>query len=188
MNILVDWLPEAVEVHGKEYAVNSDFRPALRTILAFESNQLTFEEKYAVMLQNLYPVIPDDMLGAFNVGMRFLNGGKVSDEEEDNPRLYSFEKDANLIFAAFRQTHGIDLNSVNLHWWAFLALFMDLGSETAFCQLVGLRKRVKNGTATKDERKMARDMGDSFEVPEYDDRTLEEREQEAEFMASLGGK
>lgn len=127
--------------------------------------------------------MPNDARAALEQANLFLNGGKVSDDEgESGPRLYSFSKDANFIFSAFRQTHGIDLEVTDLHWWKFLALFMDLGSETTFCNLIGLRKRIKNGTATKDERQIAREMGQIFEVPEPDTRTLEEKEKEAEFL------
>jgi hypothetical protein len=156
-------------------------------ILAFEDDQLTNAEKQMIMLQNLYPEPIEDVKTAFEQGMKFLDGGKVNEEEDNGPRLFSFEKDASLIFSAFRQTHGIDLETAELHWWKFLALFMDLGADTAFCNLVGLRKRVKNGTASKEEKAMAREMGDMFDVPEPDTRTPEEREQEAEFMRMVNG-
>jgi hypothetical protein len=156
-------------------------------ILAFEDDQLTNAEKQMIMLQNLYPEPIEDVQTALEMGMKFLDGGKVNEEEDNGPRLFSFEKDASLIFSAFRQTHGIDLETAELHWWKFLALFMDLGADTAFCNLVGLRKRVKNGTASKEEKAMAREMGDMFDVPEPDTRTPEEREQEAEFMRMVNG-
>jgi hypothetical protein len=41
---------------------------------------------------------------------------------------------------------------------------------------------VKTGKATKEERQAAREMGNLFEVPEIDNRSLEEKEQEAEFL------
>lgn len=113
----------------------------------------------------------------------FLNGGEVAESDDEIPmRLYSFAKDASFIYAAFRATHGIDLTSADLHWWSFLALFMDLGSETTFCQLVSLRKRIKTGKATKYEREAAREMGELFEVPEVDTRTFEQKEAEDRFM------
>jgi hypothetical protein len=118
-----------------------------------------------------------------------LNGDKTGNDDEPGLRLYSFSKDADFIFAAFRQTHGIDLQKVDLHWWEFLALFMDLGADTTFCQLVNLRKRVKTGKATKEEKQAARDMGDAFDIPEADTRTLDEKEAEAEFLKLVqGGK
>jgi hypothetical protein len=175
-----------VEINGIEYPINSDFRTCLRVILAFEDDELTGYEKQLLMLSNLYPEPIEDTQAAIEIGMKFLNGGKTGEDEEGGPRLYSFEKDANFIFAAFKQTHGIDLDTEDLHWWKFLALFMDLGSETTFCNLVGLRKKIKTGKATKEEKQTAEEMGDMFDIPEPDTRTPDERDKEAEFMRMIG--
>ena len=183
MNLLIDTLPTAVEIDGKEYEINSSFRDCLRIILAWEDPELTSYEKQMIMLQLLYPQPIENTKTAIDRAIQFLNGGKIYDGEgSDSPRLYSFAKDANLIFAAFRQTHGIDLETTEMHWWKFLALFMDLGADTAYCNLVNMRKRVKDGTATKEENKAARDMGDAFDIPESDTRSLEERAQDDEFF------
>jgi hypothetical protein len=185
VNILTSALPVTVDINGERYLINTDFRAALRVILAFEDPDLTAQEKQIVMLSNLYPVVPSDVSGALEQANLFLNAGKPYGEGEAGPRVYSFAKDANYIFAAFRQTHGIDLETAELHWWKFLALFMDLGSETTFCQLIGLRKRLKTGKASKEERQAAREMGDILDVPDIDDSTLEEREAEAAFMEAV---
>lgn len=182
MNILTDELPVTVEITHTEYHINYDFRSCLRIILAFEDDSLTPQEKYIVMLNNLYPKIPQDTQYAAVRARWFLNGGKEASENDEGLRLYSFSKDANFIFAAFRQTHGIDLSTADLHWWKFLALFMDLGQDTTFCQLISLRKRVKTGKATKEEKQAAEEMPELFDLPEPDTRTLEEKEAEAEFM------
>ena len=183
MNILTDVLPTAITVTDTEYKIDSDFRTCLKIILAFEDNELTPQEKQVILLSMLFVKMPRDIGQALAQANVFLNGGKVSEEDTvAHPRLYSFSKDANFIFAAFKQTHNIDLQIENFHWWKFLALFMDLGTETTFCQLISLRKRINAGTATKEERAAAREMGDIFEVPEVDDRTLEEKEAEIQFM------
>lgn len=188
MNILVDKLPEVLVIGGAEYPINSDFRPCLSTILAFEDPELVDAEKQQIMLTNLYVEIPEDVPNAQEQAMWFLNGGKDSSGESAGMRLYSFEKDAGLIFAAFRQTHGIDLQAIShLHWWEFMTLFMDLGQDTTFCSLTSLRKRVKTGKATKEERAAAREMGDMFNLPEVDDRTPEEKAAEREFLEAIGG-
>jgi len=187
MNILVEELPDAVEIDGVEIPINSDFRSCLRVILAFEDNELTAYEKYVVMLNNLFPEMPPDTTIAIKQALKFLNGGREDgDDGTPKPRVYSFSKDADLIFAAFYQTHGVDLQIADLHWWKFQALFMDLGADTAFCQLVNLRKRVKTGRATKEERRAAREMGAIFDVPELDTRTPDEREAEARFLELVG--
>lgn len=133
----------------------------------------------------VYVDMPQDIEQAIIKAHLFLNGGEITESDDPPMRLYSFAKDANYIFAAFRQTHGIDLQTTDLHWWKFLALFMDLGSETTFCQLVGLRKRIKTGKATKEERETAREMGEVFDVPDVDDRTLDEKEAEQDFLRKL---
>jgi Bacteriophage Gp15 protein len=188
-NILIDTLPEAVEIDGLAVPINTDFRACLRVILANEDAELTNVEKQVVLLDNLYPELPANVERAFEMGIKFLDGGMSGGEEADeNPlRLYSFRQDANLIFAAFRQTHGIDLESIeHLHWWKFLALFMDLGEKTTFVNLISLRKRLKTGKATKEERQMANEMRDMIDLDEPDTRSDEEREmdeaQEAEFI------
>lgn len=190
MNILVDKLPTSLEVNGVEYPIDSDFRSCLSTILAFEDTELAEVEKQHVLLTNLYEEIPEDTEAALEKAIWFLNGGRLSPDEEASPmRLYSFEKDSGLIFAAFRQTHGIDLQGIEyLHWWKFIALFLDLGQNTTFCELTSLRKRIKTGKATKEERAMARDMGEMFDLPDYDDRTLEEKEAERAFLEAVGGR
>ncbi len=187
MNILVDRLPISIEIDGKEYEINSDFRYCLSTILAFEDEELADIEKYQIMLLNLYKEIPEDLNEALQKAIWFLNcGNEKLDEEFSGMRLYSFQKDANYIFAAFKQTHNINLQTIEyLHWWEFMALFMDLGQDTTFCQLISLRKRVKTGKATKEEREIVREMGDVFDIPDYDDRTLEEKEAERLFLEAM---
>lgn len=191
MNILTEALPEAIEIDGQEYPINSDFRTCLRIIMAFEDEELTGYEKQLVMLQLLYKNIPENIQVATTQGVKFLDGGEVKVEEEGlepQPRLYSFSKDSGFIFSAFMQTHGIDLTSTeNLHWWKFLALFLDLGQDTTFCNLTSLRKKIKTGTATKEERQAARDMGEIFDIPEPDTRTLDEKMREEEFMRAVEG-
>lgn len=183
MNLLIDELPDLVEIDGSEYAIDTDFRACLRVILAFEDTELTNLEKWAILLNNLYPERPSDLRQAVEQALKFLDGGRKRDDDDvPGPRLYSFAQDASLIFAAFRQTHGIDLETAQLHWWKFLALFSDLGADTTFCNLVSLRKRLKTGRASKEERQAARELGEIVNLPEPGSRTLAEREQEAEFL------
>jgi hypothetical protein len=182
VNLLIDALPHSVEIGGREYPIHADFKTCLRVILACEDGELTSHEKQIVLLANLYPTLPPDAQAAIERANWLLNGGEEGGTGTSGPRVFSFAKDAKFIFAAFRSTHNIDLTAADLHWWQFLSLFMDLGSKTTFCQLVNLRKRVKTGKATKEERAAAREMADLFDLPDVDDRTLEEREVTENFF------
>lgn len=157
--------------------------------MAFEDEALTDYEKRLIMLRNLYKEIPENTTKAMELAGRFMNGGDTDGVAEPAPyRTYSFKQDARLIFAAFKQTHGVDLDKEDMHWWKFLALFADMGADTTFCGLVALRDRVKSGKATKQEREIARRMGESFEIEEIDDRTIEEREMELEFLQKINSR
>ena len=185
-NLLVSRPPESLNINGCDYPIDTDFKTCLLIMLAFEDNELTAAEKQMIMLDNLYQekILSDDIQEAIEKAVWFLDGGQASEEKDGSPspRVFSFSKDDRLIYAAFRQTHGIDLHTVELHWWQFISLFMDLGSDSVFCSLVGLRKRVKTGKASKEEHALAREMGSIFEVPETDTRTLEEKVKEREFV------
>lgn len=188
MNILTDAPPESVTIGTTEYPLQTDFRVCLKIIMAFEDADLTPQEKQLILLGNLYSVVPNDLEAALEHANWFLNGGKSNSTESDgasNPRVYSFAKDGNFIYAAFRQTHGIDLTTAQLHWWTFLALFMDLGQDTTFCQLTALRKRLKTGKATKEEKAAAREMGEMIDLPEIDDRSLDQKEAENDFLRKV---
>lgn len=192
VNILVDRLPTTVWVDGVEYSINPDFRACLRTILAFEDQELTTYEKQSIMLQNFYgKVIPPNVETAAKEAVKFLDGpiskGQKEQAETSNVgRLYSFKQDANLIFNAFKQTHGIDLEQTEtMHWWKFLVLFFDLGAETSFTELISLRRRIKTGKATKYEREAAREMGSMFHLEDCTSMSLEELEKSRIFMDAL---
>jgi len=181
MNILVETLPIAIEIDGHDYEINADFRSCLRIILAFEDPELATIEKQAILLENLYKEQPENIAMAFEQGIKFLNGGEDNQGDGPSLRLYSFDHDAQFIMAAFQQTHGIDLETIDMHWWKFMALFMDLGSETTFTSLMGLRKKLKTGKASKEERKAAAEMSEIVKLPDISIRSLEEREAEARF-------
>lgn len=185
MNVLVGPLPESVLVNGVEHKLRTDYRNALRVILAFEDSDVTPEEKGAIMLDNIFEEIPEDVNEAVRLASRFLDGTLEENEKmpkEDGLRLYSFAHDGNYIFSAFKQTHGIDLDTAQLHWWKFIALFMDLGQDTTFCNLISMRKRIKTGKASKEEQKEYRENRELYDLPEIDNRSLEERIKEEEFM------
>lgn len=175
-------------VNNKQVAIRSDFRSCLKINLAYESQVLGRAEKQAVLLAWFYPILPPNVEEAFIKAVQFLNQDAQENEDEDaepRPRVFSFEKDSQLIYAAFKQTHDIDLQTAQLHWYQFLALFGDLHPDTSFCQLRNLRYRLKTGKATKEERQAASEIHELIELPDLDMRSYAERLKEKRFMEIL---
>ncbi|MEA4811154.1 MAG: Gp15 family bacteriophage protein [Anaerolineaceae bacterium] len=173
-------MPDSLEIDGAKVPIRSDFRTALKIRLAFEDATLTEREKVLVLLQNLFGKgkIPRNIGQVFEKASWFIRGGRPPSDTEldDGKRYYSFKKDANLIYAAFQQTHGINLKTAQLHWWEFLALFDDLGAETSFSSLVHLRYQVKNDKAEQYEIDRAREIGPAFEIEDVDLASWQEKD------------
>ncbi len=158
MNFALDKFPEAVRIGGKAVPVNTDFRVALRIIKAFGDSRLLPHEKISVMLGALYPKIPENTAEAISQGFKFLNAGKETNGKNSlGARVYSFDKDAQFIYTAFRSTFNIDLNNVeNLHWWAFKSMISDFSPDCFFNTLIQLRSRKNSGKLTKEEKDFVR--------------------------------
>lgn len=169
MNALIDRLPNAVEIDGMEYPINSDFRVALKVMQAFEDPELTWFEKQAIMLDLLYPEMPPNVEKACELAVKFLNCGEQAKTESDHKRVFSFDKDSKYIFSGMYQTHGVDLESVEyMHWWKFCYLFYDLQDDCFFNRIRYFRQQKNKGKLTKEEAAYCREIQDILELPQTD--------------------
>ncbi len=169
MNLLTDDLPTKILIKDKTFAINYDYRTVIKIILAFEDSELTINEKTYIMLKLLYKKeIPDDCLEeAVRKAVKFIDLGKNIKDDKPVQRVFSYQKDGNYIFSGINQTHHIDLETMpNLHWWKFMALFMDMGTECTFNELIYYRKRKIEGKLTTEEKKKYREIEDLVSLDE----------------------
>lgn len=169
MNILTKQLPTKIKVNDNIYDINYDFRTVILTLQALEDPELTHFEKLNILVNNIYKDdIPyEDYEEACKQASRFIDLGKDNNgtNKKSNVRIFSFEKDANYIFTGINLTHNIDLEKEkNLHWWKFMAMFMDMSPECMFGELVYYRKRKAEGKLTKDEKKQYEKIKDLVDL------------------------
>ena len=167
MNPMLTRFPESVRIDGVRYPLNTDFRVGLRIMSAYEDPQLTRFERQVVLCRLLYQEQPSDFTQAVREGVRFLDGGEQP-RETGGRRLYSFDQDGAYIYSAILQTHGIDLQTVKMHWWKFRMLFLDLHEDTTFQRMISLRSRREKGLLTKEEKRLWLDMAELLELREAD--------------------
>ncbi len=163
-NILTSNFPKSLTVAGKECPINWGHRNCLKIMIELEKKDLTPDEQLIYLVQALYVDIPEEFPEAVERALWFMHGGKPLDEavaKADPVRTFSYEKDAELIYAAFSTRHGIDMASADMHWWRFRALFADL-RETTFSELCSLRKRYHDGECNEYELNAISNMGDAF--------------------------
>lgn len=154
---LFDTFPHAALVDGKTYELNTDYRVGLKIMQVWEDTRLTNFEKQALTTSLLFVNVPENFYQSSKMASKFLDCGKTQDSSTEAPgRVYSFTRDESFIYSAFLQTYGVDLRdtSTKLHWWKFVAMFNDLGENTAFERIVGMRNRYLHGKLTKEEREM----------------------------------
>lgn len=170
-DILYSDLPTKIKIHDKVYDINYDYRTVIKIIEAMEDKNLYKGEKIEIMLNLLYkePIPEEDLLEACEKASRFIDLGKKHEDAPASKRIYSFTKDGSYILTGINSTHHIDITEKpNLHWWKFMALFMDMDTECFFSELIYYRKRKADGKLTKEEKqnyKKIKDLVDLEQEP-----------------------
>lgn len=171
-NLLIDLLPETVEIGGKEYSINSGFRTVILFELLIEDHELTNAEKVKQTLELFYEEVPEDIDAAIEQIQIFYACGKPprkksqSGSKEIRPAIYSFEYDDGLIFAAFYDQYGIDLNEIeDLHWWKFKAMFDALKSDCEFSKVMSYRATDLKTIKSKSERNRIAKLQAMYALP-----------------------
>lgn len=193
MNILIDEVPEFVEIDGVNYEINTDFRISIMFELLMQDNTLTEREKIETALNLYYPDIPPNIPRAIEKMLWFYRCGKDIEntdvEEENKPyskkeQIYSFKYDDELIFAAYLSQYGINLQRIDyLHWWEFKALFKGLEASNRIVEIMNIRSMEIDGNMSKEQKRYYRKLKELYKLP--DNRTEEEKELEFQQTLSL---
>lgn len=181
MNILIDLVPDTVTIDDIEYDINTDFRISIMFELMMQDNSLTDYEKLEIALGLYYPKIPHDPIQAIDSILWFYSCGKIDDTQTTSnvgcgtSKIYSFEHDAEYIYAAFLDQYGIDLQDIEyLHWWKFRAMFKGLKEDNLISKIMGYRAIKITDDMTEAEKKHYREMKRIYALP--DNRTEEEKQ------------
>lgn len=171
-NIILDVLPETVEIDGAEYRINSDFRISILFELLMQDDEVGKRQKLIQGLKLYYPEIPhnvtmavDKMIWFYRCGKETESGGHGSGSGRAK-QIYSFEHDDDYIYAAFLEQYGIDLQDVEeLHWWKFRALFRGLSEDTEFVKIMGYRSVKITSKMSKEQREFYKKMQSIHALP-----------------------
>ena len=171
-NIILDVLPETVEIDGAEYRINSDFRISILFELLMQDDEVGKRQKLIQGLKLYYPEIPQNMTEAVEKMIWFYRCGKETENdrsgsgESGSKQVYSFEYDDDYIYAAFLEQYGIDLQDVeDLHWWKFRALFKSLGEDTEFVKIMGYRSINITSKMSNEQREFYKKMQTVHALP-----------------------
>lgn len=162
-------LPNAIEVYGQVFLLNTDFRPWLQYpgIIREDLRELFTDRTPPLLTREVI-----EQLDCFYMPPAELPRGSSA-----GVPLVDWDLDADLIYAAFMQAYSIDLIETGMHWHKFLALFSALPEETLMVKIMSYR-------AYAGQDKDMLELRDKWALPER----LNEEEQQAvdEFNELFG--
>jgi hypothetical protein len=158
-NPLIDRPPETVEVNGREYRIEADYR----TVLAYQrllQDPETDDQDKAVLGLSLFfgdQIRREDVQDLLAYSQYFINRGQEpQDDDRDAPKrekTFDILEDSGRIFAAFLQVYGINLRKAKIHWWIFWDLLEGLPTEgTKLSAVLEIRGRQFRTDMTPAER------------------------------------
>lgn len=150
---LSERLPDGVNVDGKTYRCDFDFRNVLRLMEILDRNDLMEEAYEYNALKCVMKRLPRKknrrkVLDAIKVTLFRDPKAKSEKKQADNKnnikknkRVTDFDQDAGMIRAAFRQAYGIDLYRDHLHWIEFSELLNAIPEGSRYSEVVSIRVR-----------------------------------------------
>ena len=185
------YLPESLSVKGREIKINTDFRDCISILRILENPDLSNIEKAQVMIGILFDEELDftEYDEAIAQAAVFLDGGSDANRSKVAPsygRLYSWDQDLIYIISGVDKALGFSCRSKRyLHWWRFLAAFMEMG-ECTFSTLIHQRKLRKQGKQSKYDKEWWAENKDIAELRTKVVLNCEEQEKLNEFNKLLG--
>ena len=155
---------EDVEIDGKAYRINTDFRIWIEIERLLFDRSIDDEKRFANILVLAYPALPPRPYSAIERIMWFYSGGGLNDETSNGQKSPAFDilEDFDYIWAAFWGEFGIDLTRENLHWWKFRALLGALSDKCLFSKIVGYRTVDTSVIKDKEQKKFYEKMKKQF--------------------------
>lgn len=189
MNMLTDSLPDTVAVDGRQYRVHTDFRNWIHFELLMLDRTIPIQRKIVEILKLVYaeelpPTLGEAMDAAFLFYARPRSEKTGAEERKKGKQVYSFAHDDEYIYAAFLAQYGVDLQSSDLHWWQFKAMFAALSDENKIIKIMEYRSVNLAEIKDKNQKAFYRKMKELYKLPDL--RTEEEKEKDmVDIVSSL---
>lgn len=164
-------LPQAIEVGGSFYKIQTDFKYILRfrELLNDKTAALT---AFDFMYIN---EIPAGRLEGITAIYNFMNPPRElprTTGDEPGEVVIDYDIDAPYIYAAFMEQYKIDLISTPLHWYKFIALLHGL-HDTELNRIIGARLWKPSGKMNEYEKNQQKQY-EAWRLPQPEDNEPDE--------------
>ena len=153
-NVLLDPFPK--EWNG--YRIDPAFQNGIQIMQLMEDDEVSESEKVWLAAGLLFLDPPKAIQEALE-GIAWFMGGWNTDRPDDGGKkeesVMDWDMDQWRIYSAFRKQYGIDLNSAQMHFWAFMGLLTTL-DECAFTRVADIRAKKLEGKMDPKEKSFYR--------------------------------
>lgn len=139
-------LDNEIEINGQLYEWDLSYDNVLRFYELMDDDSVNEIEKVQLAFKMFIPECTTDIetqIETVQAIAQYISGQDEEESEpsEDHKQYYSWEQDADYIYASFLQDYGIDLIDLQgtLRWEKFIAMLNSLSERTKFSQVVSIR-------------------------------------------------
>lgn len=143
-------LPKTVNIDGRDYEIRYDFRVVLEIMQMLQDDELEGIDKTEALMTMFYmePEQIKNIKAACEACFAFIDNS--SRKKQKSPRLMDWEQDFEYIIAPVNRVLGFECRAVDynpvtntggVHWWTFMAAFMEIGGDCLYSQIVSLRDK-----------------------------------------------
>lgn len=150
--------PEYLEVNGKRFKINTDFRLALKCDEIFRD---TSTGDYEKTLAIIYILLGDAGLEAkecysefVSLLTKYLSCGKVHQNDSEEMPSMDFKQDEGYIKTSFMSDYGKDLDKIKMHWWQFHDLLEGLTENCVLSRVRAIREEPLSGKKGAERQKL----------------------------------
>jgi hypothetical protein len=151
--------PEKIEVDGIQFALDTDFRTAIRCFEIIEDDSVDDYERALAIIYLLLGDIPVnvDLRKVLKVLQKYLACGNDKNRPSEERKDMDFIQDEKYIVASFMSDYHIDLSSnESMHWWHFINLLNGLTEECVLNKVREVRTCDLKDFKGKQREKMAK--------------------------------
>lgn len=171
-NIMLDKLP----TEYKGYPINSDFRIGVQIFQVFNDTELSEVEQTYKACDLLFGTETTEKLPGIHImqeGMQWFLFGWYMDNQlenqEESKRDMDYDIDQWRIYSAFLAQFGINLNTVDMHFWVFMGLLSTL-EECAFTRVVDIRTKKIDPKMPPSDKKELRKVKERYALEKVEEK------------------
>lgn len=134
------YYPKYIEVDGERFAIDTDYRTAIRCFEVIEDKTIDDYERAMAIIYLLLDDIPQgvNLQRVTELLLKYLSCGEIPKRKTlSHKKDMDLQQDERYIVASFMSDYQIDLSTAKLHWWHFCNL---LNGLTGDCVLSRVRE------------------------------------------------